>query len=1053
MKRAVKILVIALVLALGATAFAITSFASDTDETVKTVLYEGFEEYEIGPFAYDTVNFIVGGRSGAYAVRTSDNGNKYATQAFAVKEDLSDTRAPYISMPMKTPQLVGGKLTKGDYPIAEHKYFAFEFDYMTPTGRHALKTNMETYFASYYINAEGKRTSKYFQSAGSTISITHGEKEGEYLLKSSTVSATFKANPGEWKHFTLIVEPDTTANEKGGVISSYNLSKTKIHLYIDGQFIFTQENALASAAGTVDRLDNYYNGTLDYAAIADFRLNFATTALSADNENDLSAYDNLKTTAFTKDYEGDHEDAIEYLYDGYEKPCVTSVAKVDDVGYGWIVEAMEAAKTGSKVELFCDAVGIHKPECAQTVITNGYKFEYEEGEWLIVEDTGDGTVVFREPTEDEQCTVRWLNPDGSVYKSEIVVVNKRAYPDAPPVVDGDGWYAIEYVWGLADGSVATDENYLITGSVDFYPIMTKAYLTLSDVKYTVRITGGFEMFLAIPKKELPAEISSLAVYKGESLLTAVSECDKHDLYAAGVADISKSTEATADLTVKMSVKLPSGEQKELSVLVALSPLDYVRAIFEDEDHIDFSASMVSTVKYFEALSSLGATVGDRMNGLTKKYSAIFVKEEKMPTTDESLGELSSLISRIGFTVGDAVPAVKICFTDAASVKDVSFAITKKAKDGTELTYVYGIDEEKSTAGADGAYTEIVSASIPVYLLDGKITVTVADTNGVKVSGSYGLVSFYNSVKSGGTTLDGATYSTSSAQSTKAAVQALYNMALAYSTYFYGEVTVPTKAQEFIVTYDDYDAVGDGVTDDFAAIKAAHDFANSLVADGYVNVTVKAGRNATYYIGAENGTAKGERIVINTNTDFNGATFIIDDSAVADGSKHIFEIASTVPVKTYTSGSSGTPGEAITAINQSGVKAGTETKLDLGIGHPALLKVTFGIANERYTLDIIVDGAGNISSKTPIDRDYGFIYSITAYNIDESPITVEDAVFLVTPAAYGEEKGVFKRGIYVSRYGVTVLDITRELEELPEDADAVEYAELIEVVAGLKTVIE
>ena len=273
-------------------------------------------------------------------------------------------------MSMTTPQLVGGKLTLGAYPITEHKLFAFEFDYMTPTGRHALKTNMETYFASYYIDSTGARKSSYFQSAGSNISITHGEKEGELLLTSSTVSSSIKVKPGEWKHFSVIVEPNTTANEVDGVIKSFNLSKTKIHLYIDGEYIFTQENALASAAGTVDRFDNYYGGTLDYACIADFRLNFATTALSTINENDISAYDNLKITAFTTDYSGTHTDAMSYLYDGYEKPSVTSVAKVDGVGYGWIVDAMEAAKTGSHLELFCDAVGIHKPECAQTVVTN-----------------------------------------------------------------------------------------------------------------------------------------------------------------------------------------------------------------------------------------------------------------------------------------------------------------------------------------------------------------------------------------------------------------------------------------------------------------------------------------------------------------------------------------------------------------------------------------------------------------------------------------------------------------------------------------------------------
>ena len=73
-----------------------------------------------------------------------------------------------------------------------------------------------------------------------------------------------------------------------------------------------------------------------------------------------------------------------------------------------------------------------------------------------------------------------------------------------------------------------------------------------------------------------------------------------------------------------------------------------------------------------------------------------------------------------------------------------------------------------------------------------------------------------------------------------------------------------------VSYSDYGAVGDGVTDDFFAIKAAHDDAN-------VNqLIVHADPDATYYIGNANGSYT---INIRTNTYFHGCKFIFDDECV------------------------------------------------------------------------------------------------------------------------------------------------------------------------------
>lgn len=74
-----------------------------------------------------------------------------------------------------------------------------------------------------------------------------------------------------------------------------------------------------------------------------------------------------------------------------------------------------------------------------------------------------------------------------------------------------------------------------------------------------------------------------------------------------------------------------------------------------------------------------------------------------------------------------------------------------------------------------------------------------------------------------------------------------------------------------VTYEMFGAAGDGVTNDYMAIKAAHDFANKLYVKNNYLVTVKANSSKTYYLGKMS-----QEIDVITNVDFNNATFVIDD---------------------------------------------------------------------------------------------------------------------------------------------------------------------------------
>ncbi len=86
--------------------------------------------------------------------------------------------------------------------------------------------------------------------------------------------------------------------------------------------------------------------------------------------------------------------------------------------------------------------------------------------------------------------------------------------------------------------------------------------------------------------------------------------------------------------------------------------------------------------------------------------------------------------------------------------------------------------------------------------------------------------------------------------------------------------------EACVTYEAFGAIGDGVTDDLPAICAAHAHANAQ------GLPVRARADAAYHLGARALTA-----IIATDTDWNTARFIIDDTAVEDDRCSLFEVKS------------------------------------------------------------------------------------------------------------------------------------------------------------------
>ncbi len=209
----------------------------------------------------------------------------------------------------------------------------------------------------------------------------------------------------------------------------------------------------------------------------------------------------------------------------------------------------------------------------------------------------------------------------------------------------------------------------------------------------------------------------------------------------------------------------------------------------------------------------------------------------------------------------------------------------------------------------------------------------------------------------------------------------------------------------MVRYSDFGAKGDGKTDDIDAIAEAHAFANQH------GLPVKADEGATYYIGGKSRT-----VIIQTDTDFGTAAFIIDDTDVQDRRAHVFLVRSSLQPFEL---------EGISSLTRN------QEKIDVALPGTCLVTVTNSHVR-RYirfgpnrndgspqTDIFIVDKDGNVDMDAPIIWDFDRITAITAHPIDETTLTLTGGRF-TTIANNAESKySYYSRGIAIRRSNVLV----------------------------------
>ncbi len=214
-------------------------------------------------------------------------------------------------------------------------------------------------------------------------------------------------------------------------------------------------------------------------------------------------------------------------------------------------------------------------------------------------------------------------------------------------------------------------------------------------------------------------------------------------------------------------------------------------------------------------------------------------------------------------------------------------------------------------------------------------------------------------------------------------------------------TVPVD----VVRYEDFGARGDGETDDGAAIAKAHAFANQH------GLPVRADDKATYYIGGRENTA-----VIQTDTDFGAARFIIDDTEVENRKAHLFAVRSMLrPVEPEGLTSlkrnqprieAALPGRCVVRVTDSGVRRYIRKGLNRNKG--------------ASQTDVFVVGKdGNVDANTPILWDFDRITQVVAYPIDTKPLTISGGRFTTIANRAESKYTYYSRGMSIGRSNVVV----------------------------------
>ena len=246
----------------------------------------------------------------------------------------------------------------------------------------------------------------------------------------------------------------------------------------------------------------------------------------------------------------------------------------------------------------------------------------------------------------------------------------------------------------------------------------------------------------------------------------------------------------------------------------------------------------------------------------------------------------------------------------------------------------------------------------------------------------------------------------------------------------------TILERGFVKYSDFGAVGDGKADDYAALSAAHAFANERGLDVY------ADEGATYYVHVfEN------PIEIKTNTCFTGAKFIIDDTGSEVFKHHsspLFLIERDTPPEKYDKAEmeklfpDATVIPGATNIPWLAGKFATKRLVMLyNDDHHDFVRFGGNVNASVRTDCLLINPDGSVDESTPVIFEFDKITRMEIFSTDDKPITVQGGYFetivcrVVAETEFENKWRGYQRKFKIFRPNTTIRDMTHRLIGEPD----------------------
>ena len=263
-------------------------------------------------------------------------------------------------------------------------------------------------------------------------------------------------------------------------------------------------------------------------------------------------------------------------------------------------------------------------------------------------------------------------------------------------------------------------------------------------------------------------------------------------------------------------------------------------------------------------------------------------------------------------------------------------------------------------------------------------------------------------------------------------------------YVYPDNAVVLKENVSVIYYKDWtDIKGDGVTNDFEAIKALHEFANlggqKVVAEDYKE----------YYIERTSGTS----IVIQTDVDFGKATFTIDDQFITDDGTtssergaSLFKITSKLSSATYTTYSDKLG--ILARIKEMGGLDRLTEEIPLNLGYDVMI-IPYDTSKRIYmrwgrgedgqgatgpgvamSEIIVVRKDNKVDMSTTNFFDFDNVDKIEIYPIDQETLTISGGTFHTIATRANMPGNYVDRNILITRSNVVIQGMEHKVSNQP-----------------------